>query len=237
VTAVDWERLAAAAAAIRDNGAIPAVPEPAPPLEFSTLAELRVRVTAAGPRNWMLRGLWPAGDYGVHSAEQKGQKTWNVVDLTVSVASHTPWLGSIPVDDPGPVLMFHGEGSEANLVRRIHAVCVSRDINPDTLDIVICTRAPKLANTTHLDIMRDEIARTRPRLVTLDPLYLAARGGKLGDLLDMGALLEGAQHVCQDARASLFVHTTTTGKMAAVCAASLGRVLPSGDVCSSQVTS
>ena len=155
------------------------------------------------------------------------------------MASGTPWLGAIEVDDPGPVLMFHGEGSEANLVRRIHAVCASRDINPDTLDIVVCTRAPKLGNATHLDVMRDEITRRTPRLVTLDPLYLAARGGKIGDLYDMGALLEGAQHVCQDAKTSLFVahhHNRQDGRgmrrISGAGAAEWGRVLITGEVIS-----
>ena len=240
MTAIDWDKLAAAASAFSgDNGTAPAVPEHAAPLEFSTLAELRARVTAAGPRRWMLRGIWPAGDYGIHSAEQKAQKTWTVVDLVVSVASHTAWLGSVPVDDPGPVLMFHGEGSEANILRRIDAVCASRGVDPDTLEIVICTRAPKLANQAHLDIMQEEIAAAHPRLVTLDPLYLAARGGKLGDLLDMGALLEGAQHVCQGAGASLFVahhHNRQDGRgmrrISGAGAAEWGRVLITGDVIS-----
>ena len=77
-----------------------------------------------------------------------------------------------------------------NILRRIDAVCASRGVDPDTLEIVICTRAPKIANQAHLHIMQEEITAAHPRLVTLDPLYLAARGGKLGDLLDMGALLE-----------------------------------------------
>ena len=75
MTAIDWDRLAAAAAALpNDNGAAAAVPEQVAPLEFLSLAELRARVTAAGPRRWLLRGLWPAGDYGIHSAEQKAKK-------------------------------------------------------------------------------------------------------------------------------------------------------------------
>ena len=50
-------------------------------LEFLTLAELRAKVAAAGPRTWLLRGIWPQGDYGIHAAEQKAQKTWNTADL------------------------------------------------------------------------------------------------------------------------------------------------------------
>lgn len=44
-------------------------------------------------------------------------------------------------------------------------------------------------------------------LVVLDPLYLAARGAKLGDVYAMGELLEGPQHDCEAVGASLFVVT------------------------------
>lgn len=177
------------------------------PLPFLTLAQLRAKVAAAGPRRWLLRGYWPAGDYGVHAAEQKAQKTWNTADLAVSVASGTPWLGLIEVEQPGPVLMFVGEGGEGNTARRLSAICESRDIDPDTLQIHICTRAPHLNDVVHLSLMRDKLEQIRPALVTLDPLYLAARGAELGDLYKMGALLEAPQIMCQAVGASLFVVT------------------------------
>jgi putative DNA primase/helicase len=85
---------------------------PRPIFEFLTVRELAEKVAAAGPRRWLVRGIFPGGDYGIHAAEMKAQKTWNGVDLAVSVASETPWLGHVPVDDPGPVLIFVGEGGE-----------------------------------------------------------------------------------------------------------------------------
>jgi RecA-family ATPase len=41
----------------------------------------------------------------------------------------------------------------------------------------------------------------------LDPLYLAARGAKLGDLYAMGAMLEAPQRLCTEAEAALLVVT------------------------------
>jgi hypothetical protein len=99
-----------------------------PALVFQTLAELAAEVDAAGPRRWLLRGVWPARDYGVHAAEKKAQKTWNTADLAVSVAAGTLWLGAIEVDHPGPVLMFIGEGGKTNTVRRPRAVAEARGV-------------------------------------------------------------------------------------------------------------
>lgn len=212
----------------------------APPsavLEFHTFADLAARVDAAGPRRWLLRGIWPAGDYGVHAAEQKAQKTWNTADLAVAVASGTPWLGKIPVDKQGPVLMFVGEGGQANTVRRIRAIAAERDLTAEELPIVVCTRAPHLNNTVHITLMAEKIYEMLPALVTLDPLYLAAAGANLRDLYGMGELLERPQHICQAVGAALWVVThfnrkegSGAGRITGAGPAEWGRVIVSAAV-------
>lgn len=213
-----------------------------PALEFVTFAELAAQVDAEGPRKWLLRGVWPAGDYGVHAAEAKAQKTWNTVDLAVAVASGTPWLGSIPVDVQGPVLMFVGEGGRANLVRRVRAVAESRGLDADTLPIVVCARAPHLSNVQHMREFAAKVERLRPVLVTLDPLYLAAKGADRGDLFSMGAMLETVQRVCQRFAASLWVvhhYNRTAGsgasRISGAGPAEWGRVLITAEVKSRRV--
>jgi hypothetical protein len=47
---------------------------------------------------------------------------------------------------------------------------------------VVCTRAPHLSNDVHLGLLAEQVAEQRPVLVTIDPLYLAARGANLADL-------------------------------------------------------
>lgn len=176
-------------------------------LRFTTLADLCAEVDAAGPRGFLIRGIWPAGAYGVHAAEPKAGKTWNALDLAVSVASGTPWLGLHPIDTTGPVVVFAGEGGPGNIVRRIRAIAASRGVAAERLSITICTRAPHLADAEHLRVMAEHLAAVRPVLVVLDPLYLAAGGANGADLYAMGRLLEGPQHLCEDAGASLVVVT------------------------------
>jgi hypothetical protein len=185
----------------------------APALVFQTFGDLAAEVDALGPRRFLIRGMWPAGDYGVHAAEAKAGKSWNATDLVVSVASGTPWLGRFEIDDPGPAVMFVGEGSKANTVRRIRAVAAARGVQAETLPITVCVRAPHLDNRAHLAAIADELERSRPTLVTLDPLYLSAGGGDGRSLYSMGALLEGVQLVVQRTGASLFVvtHFNKTG--------------------------
>ena len=84
-------------------------------LAVHRFADLAREVDSRGPRRGLIRGIWPAGDYGVHGAEPKAGKTWNSIDLAVSVGSGTPWLGAVPIDTTGPVLVFAGEGGEGNV--------------------------------------------------------------------------------------------------------------------------
>ena len=177
-------------------------------LDFRTVRELREAVRARGPRKWLVRGVVVLGDYGVHGADPKAGKTFNTSDLAVAVASGTPWVGRFPIDTSGPVLMFVGEGGEGNTLRRLDAAAAERGFsNADDLPIVICTRAPYLNDDGHMWQLEDQITRLRPVLVTLDPLYLSAKGAELSDLYKMGALLERPQRICQRYGASLFVVT------------------------------
>lgn len=207
------------------------------PLQFLSMKELRARVDAAGPRRFLLRGYWPAGDYGVHAGDAKAQKSWNTVDAMVSIAAGQPWLGAIPVDLDGPVLWFAGEGGEADLLRRIDAVCASRGIIADDLPIIICARVPHLSNAVHLGLMAEQLDKLRPVMSALDPLYLAARGAKGSDLYAMGGMLETAQHLCQAAASGLWlVHHQNrkegrgAGRISGAGPAEWGRVLISATV-------
>src|SRR5262245_4334832 len=83
-----------------------------PAFAFRSIREVREHHASLGPPTFLIRELWPADAYGVQAAEHKTGKSWNAFDLGVAVSSGTPWLGSFPIDRPGPVLMFLGEGGE-----------------------------------------------------------------------------------------------------------------------------
>jgi hypothetical protein len=215
-----------------------------PALEFATLADLCARVDGAGPRQWLIRGIWPGGAYGVHAAEMKAQKTWNALDLAVSVASGTPWLDHYPVDDTGPVVIFAGEGGAASIVRRLRAICASRGLHAEDLPITICMRAPHLSDLAHMIAFREHVEALRPKLVELDPLYLAMGGADGKDLYAMGQLLERPQILCDQLGASFIVVThfnrgqrTGAARITGAGPAEWGRVLIGAEVLSKHTDS
>jgi hypothetical protein len=77
----------------------------------------------------------------------------------------------------------------------------------DALPIIVCCRAPYLGDKHHRAEFERMVVETGPRLVILDPFYLAARGAKGADLYAMGEVLEYPQRVCVEAGAALFIVT------------------------------
>ncbi|WP_445184575.1 AAA family ATPase [Pseudonocardia sp. Cha107L01] len=178
-------------------------PSAALPLQW--FDDLAAEVDNAPPRQWLIRNIWPAGDYGVMAAAPKAQKTWTALDLAVSVATGTPWLGYKPVDVTGPVIVFVGEGGKGNTVRRIRALAKSKGASSSGLQIAVCARAPHLKVPQHLAEIEGMVREHKPALVVIDPLYLAMAGASMTSLVEVGQLLEGPQRVCQAHGAALML--------------------------------
>jgi hypothetical protein len=191
---------------------------PAAELAISSYAEVAARVAAAGEPRWLIQGLWPADAYGVLAAQEKAGKTWAALDLAVSVACGRAWLDHFACPNPGPVLVFLGEGGERATVRRIEAIATAKGIDLDQLadQLRLCFRVPRLAAPgagSELAAIQAELAARPAALVILDPLYLAAAGASGSNLYDMGAVLQAIQGVCQAAGCALLVvtHWNKTG--------------------------
>lgn len=209
-------------------------------LEILALEEVLERVDKAGPPTWLIEGFWPGDAYGVLGAEDKAGKTWAGVDLAVSVASGTPWLGRFACPTPGPATLFLGEGGERNFLRRLEAVCTSREL--PLVDLIgemrICFSVPRLRDKGHLAEIEAELEQHPSRLVVIDPLYLAAAGAHGSDLYEMGDVLGGVQSLAQSAGAALVLttHWNKTGmgngpeRFTGVGPGAWGRVLASAAI-------
>src|SRR5262249_16678377 len=62
---------------------------------------------------WLVASLWGRAAVGILGGAPKCCKSWLALDLTISVASHTPCLDRFAVEDPGPVLLYMAEDSAA----------------------------------------------------------------------------------------------------------------------------
>jgi hypothetical protein len=204
-------------------------------LVIEDVGTVAARVDATETPGYLARPVWPADAYGVGAAEDKAGKTWLILDLSVSVASGGAWLGTYDVETPGPVLVFLGEGSERKAIGRIRAVCAHQKVKLEDLPIRVCHRAPHLTSEHHLEQIHAELDRCPPRLIVVDPLYLAAKGANSASLYEMATVLEPIQHAAQSVGAALVVvhHWNQTGtgtgrqRMSGAGPAEWGRVLVS----------
>lgn len=217
---------------------VPAGTEPAPGrYAAETLAELAADPPA--PASFLLRRYWPSDAYGVIAAGSKAGKTWLALDIAVAVATNGTALASIPVDRPGRVLVFLGEGGRRNAWRRLQAVCGHYGVDPAHVhDLHLVYRSPKLSDPQALLDVLDTVTAVGPVLVIVDPLYLAAAGSDGASLYGMAGVLERVQHVAAHAGSALIVvhHWNQSGKgsgfsrMSGAGPEEWGRVLWSVDV-------
>lgn len=209
--------------------------------EMLTLGEMGVLVDAAPAANYVVRPILVEADYGVIGATKKAGKSWFVLDVAVNVAAGGNVLGVWPVDSSGTVLLFAGEGGRRKIVRRGRAVAGFYGLDFDALTVYVRERAPKLADLAQVEVLRATVAQYRPRLVIIDPAYLALTGADTKNLASMGELLERVQLICQEYGGALLVshHWNKNGtgvsadRFTGAGFAEWGRVLISAEVRSS----
>lgn len=123
------------------------------------------------PRRWLIQDLWGASSVGCIAGCPKVGKSWMGLEMAVSVATGTPCLGTYPVTDPGPVLVFLAEDSLSVLRERVDNLACHRGVDINEMKLNVITEP-----TLHLDRADDRMRfmatalALRPRLVLLDPL-------------------------------------------------------------------
>ena len=140
----------------------------AEPLPVLRAADLDRQVPEA---RWLVQSIWGRAAVGIVGGPPKSYKSWWGIDMAVSVASATACLRQFPVDDPGPALIYLAEDSLPDVRSRIEAICQSRGLAIEALDLHVIT-VPGLRLDQQRD--RDRLTATldglRPRMLLLDPL-------------------------------------------------------------------
>ncbi len=129
------------------------------------------------PDNTLLFIVAPPGTY----------KTWIEIDLAISIASGTPFLGQFPVERKGPVIFIQQEDPYNALAVRFATIMRSKfdfgDSGNDTdwsitsppdLPIHFHTRRSlRFDKPETIKQLEELIAQIKPALVVIDPLYFA----------------------------------------------------------------
>jgi len=137
------------------------------PLPVVRASELEAR---AGTQ-WLIEKLWLTEGVGVIGGPPRAFKSLLALDMAVSVASGSACLGTFPVRDRGPVLLYAAEDSASVLRLRLQSLARNRRIDFEALDVhVITAERLRLDQSIYQQRLEATVSLHQPKLLILDPL-------------------------------------------------------------------
>ena len=153
---------------------------------------------------WLVKRLLIKGQPAILGGPRKCLKTSLLVDLAISLASGTPFLGHFDIYQQQRVVLISGESGEATIQNLGRRICEPRGLNPRRLNMLWSFRLPQLARAPDLDALRRGLEREKAQVAMIEPLYLCLLAGldrktlEAGNIYQMGPLLLGVARACLD---------------------------------------
>jgi hypothetical protein len=176
------------------------------------LPNLRMLQQEEYEESWLVENVLLAGQPIVIGGRKKVLKTGILCDLAASIATGGKFLGKFQAVKQ-PVVFVSGETGQQDIIKRMKAIAKCRNLNfPDDLDdLRLCFKRIKLSKPGSRDWLLSKIAKIRPGLVIIDPLYrLMGLGGgedeaSPSNLYQMGDLLDEITDACQKTGGTLLL--------------------------------
>jgi hypothetical protein len=167
---------------------IDGVPE-SKPLETLTSRELAEGIYDL---EYLIPGLLVKGQPCILAGPKKCLKTNISIDLTLSLARQSPFLGVFPVNKPVRVALISGESGKATIQETAVRIAKSKS-SPHLSDYenaFWCFTLPKLGQPNSVKTMVDYVELHRLDVLVIDPAYLAMPlGDSASNLFLVGAML------------------------------------------------
>jgi hypothetical protein len=154
---------------------------------------------------WRVRGLWSLGSHGTWAGPKKSFKTTLHDCMAVGVASGQKVLDEWEVVEPGPVLIYAGEGSiewRKKSLQRIASDLYNVKIGTgdDQAQVFVVPTAYPFDTPEFRLALAANIKAIRPAFVTLDSTYnYHPRGVNTADMYDRGPLFAELSALVRDA--------------------------------------
>jgi hypothetical protein len=152
------------------------------------------RITEYGtaePGNYLVDRLLVIGQPGIICAPHKCLKTTLSIDLAISLASGTKFLGYFDVPKRCRVCLMTGESGEKTVSETVERICKAKGIKRSELEewLAITNSIPKLYEPKSMGRLQDCIELLRPEVLILDPIYKMMKGDNASNLFAMGEQL------------------------------------------------
>jgi predicted ATP-dependent serine protease len=170
-------------------------------LQFQTLSALFAEAERQ-VEEWLVEGRLPIAGVSILAGKPKAGKSTLARCLAFSVARGTPWLGF--KTNPGVVLYLALEEKRSEIGKHFKAMGATET---DPI-FVFAGGVPK----DGIDRLREEIQKTSPRLIIIDPLLKLVRVSDANDYARVSAALEPLMALARDSKAHVMaVHHVGKG--------------------------
>ena len=137
----------------------------------------------------VIEGVLHRGAKMVLGGGSKTFKTWTLIDLAISVASETSWLGNFPTKR-GRVLYINLELQGAFFANRLQTVCDKNQVELEPGYLTLWNLRGKAADLSKLlPMLLRQIGRDMYVLIIIDPIYKLLGGkrdeNKAGDIASL----------------------------------------------------
>jgi hypothetical protein len=162
---------------------------------------------------WLVRWCLVWGQPAIIGGDKKTLKTSISVDLAVSLASGTPFLGldKFAVRRRRRVGMLSGESGEAALRSTGRRVCAARGVDLAGLEVLWGFELPQLANPAHVAAVTAGVEDECLEVLIVDPAYLCLLSGSpdrdinAANIFHTGPLLLTLTRACKEAGCMLSI--------------------------------
>lgn len=162
----------------------------------------------AGSIEWLIEDVLVANQFAGIVGQFKTLKTGLSLDMAVSLATGSPFLGRFNVPERKRIIIYTAEIGLPVAVAKLDAICAEKKLPGfDTIDTAfISASVPRIKSPKQLDQLKKDIEKYKADVVVIDPLGLAASGADARMLIEMGELLERAMRACSERNCTLIVN-------------------------------
>jgi hypothetical protein len=169
-------------------------------------------------QNYLIDGILAQGEHLVLGGPKKALKTGVTLDMMISLASGSDFLGKFPVKTPTTVAFISGESGAATLQRQARRMAAARGATIPRDKWFIGFDLPQISNADHLRELEAAIVEHNIGFLAIDPAYLATLSGAKADgasnVFAMGSVLGGFGRLTKTTGVTLALvhHTKKLGK-------------------------
>jgi len=150
-------------------------------------------------RDYLVDGVLAANSPAIIAGAQKTMKTGIALDLCISLATGTPFLGRFAVTRTARCGIMTGEIAEADIHDAGRRIAQAKGVNYDFDYPRISTDLPQMADDVSMDMLRQFIVEDRLEVLVIDPVYLAMDiGESASNIFSVGKMLHKLSKIAQE---------------------------------------